>query len=63
MERLVKKRYLEAVKGEPTAVRGGQAKRYYRLTEEGGKALVAEKKAHEAFWSGFDRLAWTEEVT
>ncbi|MCK5147887.1 PadR family transcriptional regulator [bacterium] len=56
LERLVKKRFIDAIKGAPTAVRGGQAKRYYRLTTHGKEALMAEKKAHEAFWSGLVKL-------
>ena len=59
LERLVKKRYLDAVKGEPTAVRGGQSKRYYRLTRHGKEALLREKAAHEAFWKGLSPLEST----
>ena len=56
IERLVKKRFLNAFKGEPTAMRGGQSKRYYRLTKHGVEALMKEKKAHEAFWKGLSDL-------
>lgn len=56
LERLVKKRFLNAYKGEPTAIRGGQSKRYYRLTKEGQEALMKERKAQEAFWKGLPRL-------
>ena len=56
LERLVKKRFLNAYKGEPTAERGGQAKRYYRLTKYGWDALVKEKKAQDAFWQGLPDL-------
>ena len=52
LERLVKKRYLNAYKGEPTAVRGGQSKRYYKLTQHGVEALMKERKVQQAFWSG-----------
>ena len=52
LERLVKKSFLEAHKGEPTPVRGGQSKRYYRLTELGKEELIKAKKTHEAFWKG-----------
>ena len=52
LERLVKKGFLEAHKGEPTPVRGGQSKRYYRLTELGKEELIKAKKTQEAFWKG-----------
>jgi len=52
LERLVKRGYLEAFKGEPTPIRGGQSRRYYTLTQHGLTALLKEKKAQEAFWSG-----------
>ena len=56
LERLVKKRYLNAYKGEPTAVRGGQSKRYYKLSRHGKEALMNERKAQEAFWKGLPDL-------
>ncbi len=57
LERLVKKRFLNAYQGEPTKVRGGQSKRFYRLTELGIKALLEEKKAHEKFWKALPEKA------
>jgi len=56
LERLVKKRFLDAHKGEPTAERGGQSKRYYRLTKHGLEALMKERKAQDAFWRGLPDL-------
>jgi PadR family transcriptional regulator PadR len=56
LERLVKKGFLEAYKGEPTPVRGGQSKRYYKLTELGKEALIETKKTQEAFWEGLRPL-------
>lgn len=52
LERLVKKDYLKAHKGEPTHVRGGQSKRYYQLTPEGLKMLQRSKEIQTAFWKG-----------
>ena len=52
LERLVKKRYLDAFQGDPTPVRGGQSKRYYRLTGHGVKALERARVVYEAFWDG-----------
>lgn len=50
LERLIKKGFLEAKMGEPTPVRGGQSKRYYRLTELGKEELIKAKRTQEAFW-------------
>ncbi|MFC1555246.1 PadR family transcriptional regulator, partial [candidate division KSB1 bacterium] len=52
LERLVKKGYLRAVKGDPTPIRGGQSKRYYRLTEPGKTALVQARETLNTFWQG-----------
>lgn len=57
LERLVKKGYLEAIMGEPTPVRGGQSKRYYKLTELGKEELVKAKKTQEKFWKGIRPLS------
>lgn len=56
LERLVKKGFLEAHKGEPTPVRGGQSKRFYRLTELGKEVLLSTRKTQEAFWKGIRPL-------
>jgi DNA-binding PadR family transcriptional regulator len=50
LERLVKNGLLEAVKGDPTPVRGGRSKRFYRLTELGKTEMLKAKKAHDKFW-------------
>ncbi|MCP4726513.1 MAG: PadR family transcriptional regulator [bacterium] len=50
LERLVKRGYLHAVRGEPTPIRGGQSKRYYRLSDEGIKVLIDAKMTQEEFW-------------
>lgn len=39
---------------EPTAVRGGKAKRYFRMTEAGLAALQEERAVMERMWSGLD---------
>jgi DNA-binding PadR family transcriptional regulator len=56
LERLVKKGFLEAHMGEPTPVRGGQSKRYYRLTPLGKEELIKSKKTQEAFWKSLSSL-------
>jgi PadR family transcriptional regulator, regulatory protein PadR len=52
LERLVKKELLEAYQGDPTPVRGGQSKRFYRLTELGRNELVRCREIQTAFWAG-----------
>ena len=44
---------LEAFIGEPSAKRGGKAVKYYRLTEEGFKALAEIKKIQDIMWQAF----------
>ena len=61
LERLVKKGFLEAYKGEPTPVRGGQSKRYYRLTELGQDELLRTRKTQEVFWKGLPPLRFQME--
>ena len=58
LERLVKKGYLRAEKGEPTPVRGGQSKRYYRLTKQGHDKLQESRKIQEEFWKGLPKLSF-----
>jgi len=50
LERLVKKKFLEAYQGKPTAVRGGQSKRYYRLTKNGLEELLKALDIQQSFW-------------
>ncbi len=61
LERLVKKGYLHAVRGEPTPIRGGQSKRYYRLSKEGVQALMDSKKTHEEFWKDLPEFKYSTE--
>ncbi len=53
LDNLLKAGYLEAFVGEPRAKRGGKAVKYYRLTEEGFKALAEIKKVHDIMWQAF----------
>jgi DNA-binding PadR family transcriptional regulator len=56
LERLVKKKYLDAYQGAPTAVRGGQSKRYYRLTKSGLEELLRTLEIQQAFWKDLPDL-------
>ncbi|MBN1274619.1 MAG: helix-turn-helix transcriptional regulator [Candidatus Aminicenantes bacterium] len=51
LDRLTKWGFLDALKGEPTAERGGRRKRYYRLTKAGWKALCHTRKINRKFWN------------
>jgi PadR family transcriptional regulator, regulatory protein PadR len=52
LERLVRRGYLQALRGDPTPRRGGLAKRYYRLTRSGCRALQENRLLTESAWSG-----------
>ncbi len=54
LERLVNNGLLNAQKGEPTPMRGGQSKRFYSLTADGQEALLKARREHEAFWNGLN---------
>jgi PadR family transcriptional regulator PadR len=54
LERLSGKGYLRSEMGEATAVRGGRARRYYRLTPAGAAALRAAKARIERMWADVD---------
>lgn len=53
LDNLLKAGHLEAFVGEPSAKRGGKAVKYYRLTEDGRKALADIKKIHDIMWQAF----------
>lgn len=53
LNRLDKNGYLESFSGEADAVRGGKAKKFYRITTKGYEALMDLKKNHEMMWEGF----------
>lgn len=56
LERLVRRGLLKAYLGEPTPVRGGMRKRYYRLTRAGALALQENRDLTETAWRGIGDL-------
>ncbi len=54
MERLEKKGLVRSWLGEPTPVRGGRAKRYYELTDDGIDAVRLARDEFARMWSGLD---------
>jgi len=52
--RLEKKGWLRSSMGEPTPERGGKAKRFFVITEEGVGALQDAREVMERLWEGLD---------
>ena len=58
LDQLVKKGYVTSYKGEPTSVRGGKRKVYYRITELGIDALQAARELQNKLWDGIPEVAF-----
>ena len=54
MERLQKKGLVDSWLADPTPVRGGRAKRFYKLTEAGVRALHDSREELSRMWEGVD---------
>ena len=54
LDRLAKKGLVESWRGEPTAERGGRAKRFYRVTAAGVQALNHKQRAMKGLLNGLD---------
>lgn len=52
LERLGRKGFVESWLGEPTSIRGGRAKRFYRLTAKGLKILNETQRAIQGLMVG-----------
>lgn len=52
--RLEEKGYARSWKGEPTASRGGKAKRHYAVTPEGLEVLKGVRAVRDRMWEGVD---------
>jgi len=52
LQRLEDKKLITSSMSEPTAVRGGRAKRCYRATPAGDAVLRRERRAAAAMWQG-----------
>lgn len=53
LDRLTKRGFLQSYKGEPTAVRGGMRKKYYKITESGISELIKSKEVNDRIWRDF----------
>ena len=56
MERLRKKGYLDTYMGQSNPVRGGMRKKYYKITDDGIKALTKSKETYDKIMEGFNEL-------
>lgn len=54
LDRLEKKGFLKSTLSEPTAARGGRAKRCYRLTRHAVDALKASRRTLLSLWNGLE---------
>ena len=54
LDRLAKKGLVQSWQGEPTAERGGRAKRFYRVTAAGVQALNHKQQAMNGLLDGVD---------
>src|SRR6185369_17326757 len=52
LDRLERNELVASFYGDPTAVRGGRAKRYFSVTRKGLKAVKDTQRAFTALWSG-----------
>ena len=56
LDRLAKKGLVESWQGEPTAERGGRAKRFYRVTATGLQAVNDKHRAMQGLLDGLDLI-------
>ena len=54
LARMEEKGYVSSLTGEPTAKRGGRAKKYYRLETRGADALRRSRMLLDQLWNGVD---------
>ena len=54
LARMEEKGYVSSHTGEPTAKRGGRAKKYYRLEASGADALRRSRQMIDQLWQGVD---------
>jgi DNA-binding PadR family transcriptional regulator len=54
VNRLERKGYLESYGTDPVPVRGGRARRHFRLTQEGASSLRASRDMLGLLWDGID---------
>jgi PadR family transcriptional regulator PadR len=61
-DQLIRKGFIIKGFGEPTAVRGGKRKVFFRLTKEGHRALNDAFERQRRIWAGFVKETFFEET-
>lgn len=56
LERLARKGYVNSMLADPTPERGGRAKRFFRVTASGERAIEASRTAFTRLWQRIPRL-------
>ena len=56
LDRLENRELVQSRQGDPTAERGGRAKRFFVVTPKGLKAIRETQRALTALWSGLPQL-------
>jgi DNA-binding PadR family transcriptional regulator len=56
LDRLEQKGFVSSKLGEPTAVRGGRAKTYFRITAKGLREVRQAQRTLVALWRGVPKL-------
>ena len=56
LDRLESKRYISSRRGDPTPERGGRAKKFFKITARGARALDRSRKILDCMWAGVDPL-------
>lgn len=54
LQRLAAKRFVTSRVGDPTPVRGGRAKRYFKVTAAGAKSVRESRDAFARMWEGLE---------
>ena len=62
LNRLCLSGIIESYLGEPNAIRGGKAIKYYKLTKMGFEALTEIKRQHDLMWQNVNLPAFGSEV-
>ena len=60
LDQLIKKGYAVSYKGQPTAIRGGKRKVYYKTTAKGMDALQKARELQNKLWKGIPEYAFTK---
>ena len=61
LDRLTKRGLLSSYKGEPTSVRGGMSKKFYKVTKQGIAELEESKKINDTLWDEFSDIITNKE--